>query len=718
MAKPILLRYVADTEPAARASASLAAAVASAMAGISSSAVLMHQTTGNAFDGLGAKLMTAVRVMSTLKAAMLTAEVALATFTVAAAAGTVELARFVGIAEKAAASNVGTTFFQAFTEGADAFRMKVKDLQADFAGLEKSTRERFDLNAAGQSTNAARSAVEGAFLGEFGPGSQAVGLIQNAQTAEERIRAVLVALRDLEAQGRHLEAIDIGRRLGMTNFVEQVERGKASFAGLLAETDRLAANGLRDGSLVSPELISRADDLRLRFSDAANELSRNVRPILDECARLALSIGNGAAWTAEQFAALVGVVGRVVAALRNATVEASALNGAASRLQTIQAGAAPSDLNDGAAQAQYARDRAGMRAQRGTTGQSTRAIDDAIQGMVGVPDYPAAPVNIAGPGAPVPNVRPPGAPTGGSAPSARQAAAETDEWAKAYEKLINNLEKANATLQAEFATVGKSNVERTKAVELAKAEAEARRTGGTLTDEQRAKVLALAEAQARLKNAIADATAAQTAFSDAMKYAGDRIVDMVFNGRSLQDVLKGLGAELLRASLTGQGMFAQLLGFAPSAGAPAGSMGGLMGLVQSGFSASGGMWTDSSWMADLVGLPSFTFATGGFTGAGDPSQLAGSVHRGEFVFDAAATSRIGVDTLENMRQARIAPDLSEAARVASGAPAFSSTWNIDARGADQAAVARLEAALARHDAEFEARTISTVRDAQKTMNLK
>lgn len=43
------------------------------------------------------------------------------------------------------------------------------------------------------------------------------------------------------------------------------------------------------------------------------------------------------------------------------------------------------------------------------------------------------------------------------------------------------------------------------------------------------------------------------------------------------------------------------------------------------------------------------FAKGGFTGAGGKYTPAGIVHKGEYVFDAAAVSRIGVPTLERLR---------------------------------------------------------------------
>jgi lambda family phage tail tape measure protein len=48
----------------------------------------------------------------------------------------------------------------------------------------------------------------------------------------------------------------------------------------------------------------------------------------------------------------------------------------------------------------------------------------------------------------------------------------------------------------------------------------------------------------------------------------------------------------------------------------------------------------------FVGL----YANGGYTGSGGRNEPAGVVHRGEYVFDAASTSRIGISNLEAMRR--------------------------------------------------------------------
>ncbi len=515
-------------------------------------------------------------------------QVAIGGFAIAAAAGAAELEAFHRIAEKSRASGVGTTYFQAFTVAARAFRLEVKDLQDDMAGLARASRDAFDGDRAGGRSNRARDLLQERFRGtnDFGL-SNSPGLFDAATTTEARIRAILIGLRDMEAAGQKLAAIDMAEKLGMRNLANQVQLGRTSFAGFLAEVQRLEQTGLRDGSLISPELIRQGEGLRDRFAAAGTELSNNLRPILDECARLALLIGSGAAWSAEQFAALIGVVGRLVQTLRDATVQANALQGAAARVNRIQVTTNPAP-DDAPGQAQAGRERAARGLQRGTTGQADRiqeqidnegAREAARARGLGNREARLSPTYFSA-DVPDPDPRgPEGRRAASSTPSSSGAKA-TDEWATAYKRLIDSMEKANATARAELSTVGASTVEREKALAIARAESEARKNGKTLTDEQRSAVGRLAEEHGRLKDQIKAAEQAQKGFSDALQWSGDQLVDMIANGRSLNDVFKAFSTQALRAMITGQGPFAQMLGFAPPAGAPQGTLGGLMGLFQ------------------------------------------------------------------------------------------------------------------------------------------
>ncbi|WP_353429036.1 phage tail tip lysozyme [Paracoccus denitrificans] len=84
----------------------------------------------------------------------------------------------------------------------------------------------------------------------------------------------------------------------------------------------------------------------------------------------------------------------------------------------------------------------------------------------------------------------------------------------------------------------------------------------------------------------------------------------------------------------GMGVFGQALqGFAQ--GGPQGGLTGLLGALGTGF-------------ASALGIPGFS--GGGPTGGSSPDEVRGLVHGKEFVFDAAATARIGVPTLEAIRK--------------------------------------------------------------------
>jgi len=96
------------------------------------------------------------------------------------------------------------------------------------------------------------------------------------------------------------------------------------------------------------------------------------------------------------------------------------------------------------------------------------------------------------------------------------------------------------------------------------------------------------------------------------------------------------------------------------AGASTESTKGLSSLATS-LSSAGGSGGGGGWLSFLsgtifsgskqlaasggIGL----FSKGGYTGTGGKNSPAGIVHRGEYVFDAAAVSRIGVPTLERLR---------------------------------------------------------------------
>lgn len=63
--------------------------------------------------------------------------------------------------------------------------------------------------------------------------------------------------------------------------------------------------------------------------------------------------------------------------------------------------------------------------------------------------------------------------------------------------------------------------------------------------------------------------------------------------------------------------------------------------------------TGAAAIAGILASTAAGFKKGGYTGDGDPNTVAGAVHRGEYVFDAKATKRLGIANLEALRAGRM-----------------------------------------------------------------
>jgi phage-related minor tail protein len=137
----------------------------------------------------------------------------------------------------------------------------------------------------------------------------------------------------------------------------------------------------------------------------------------------------------------------------------------------------------------------------------------------------------------------------------------------------------------------------------------------------------------------------------------------------------------------------------------------------------GSFLTPRAWGAIQSGAGGL-YADGGYTGAGGKYEPAGVVHKGEYVFSAAAVRALGAGNLDRVHRAAKrgftdggyagSQRLQAPANQNGGSPfTFAPVYHIDARGADQAAVARLEAGLAKTNREMEARVVNAVRDANK-----
>ncbi len=220
-----------------------------------------------------------------------------------------------------------------------------------------------------------------------------------------------------------------------------------------------------------------------------------------------------------------------------------------------------------------------------------------------------------------------------------------------------------ASLEEELALVGLTDEARDKEIALRKA-------GASATDAQRNQITALIEARYQEQKAVEAVEEQLRRNADAALDLADismNMIDTIIDGSfSAKEALAGLLRQMAQALLMGQGPLANLFGISPQSS----GLGGLFGMMFGGARAAGGSVT--------------------------PGNLYRVNEKGEEFFSPGTHGRI----------------IPHDGAGGGGAFSFSPVYQIDARGADQAAVARLEAGLKKTNQEMQARVIQTVREAQ------
>lgn len=229
-----------------------------------------------------------------------------------------------------------------------------------------------------------------------------------------------------------------------------------------------------------------------------------------------------------------------------------------------------------------------------------------------------------------------------------------------FERELANLEKRITALDRERAALSLNAFEAAKAEAAFKLLDAAKQAGVTVSDELRGKIDQLATAYASAKVATDEAKKSQEAFASLQEFVGTNIAsffsDIISGGknaeRALMNITKRLADAALQAVLLGKGPLAALLG--------GGSGGGVIGAL---FSA--------------IGL------TPG-------RSLGGRVMAGQ----AYTVGENGRETFVPSQNGRII-NARQGSRI--GGSSYAPVYNIDARGADAGAVARIERSLAERD---------------------
>lgn len=217
--------------------------------------------------------------------------------------------------------------------------------------------------------------------------------------------------------------------------------------------------------------------------------------------------------------------------------------------------------------------------------------------------------------------------------------------AKEDEPFFEDIEKEMLQIERQISLIGQSN----EAVATARARwellDEAKKRGLQVNEELSAQIEAQAANVGRLTAELERGEKTQQQFDDAISGIADSMADALLAGDSLREglaqVFASIAADILNSGIKGAiaGQF--------------GGMGGGAGILNmiGGFFGAGPTVAGSDALSNsLRGAIRPGWQSGGYTGSGPRNQIAGDVHRGEYVMSAPAVQRIGLPNLEALHR--------------------------------------------------------------------
>jgi hypothetical protein len=619
MASPsraLILRFSTDLEPAKRGLVDLAATAGTQLATVAGAAVSAARTlnaTSASIATVSSVVSQAVQFFTAYKVALLATTAAIAAFGAIADIAANQVEKLQAIARGSADAGVSSTFFQVWRNQATALNVEVKTLEQALIHAKQAVRETVDGNGKDQINSISR------FLDELYRGGRVqgrgLGDYLAADTNEQKINAVLQAMRELLARGREVEALHLAEMLTgapelAEKLTEAVKAGKMNMTELVGEAQRA-------GTVFDEDMVKRADDLDERLRKAKATMADGLMPVLKDLAGLGLDIKDGWVGIEEVFARVVVLAGKLYSAIKSLVDLVPSID---KQIEKFGDFITPKLEGLGLVEDRATRERnifrAGLEHPGVFGGVLTEEQTRAALGLVHPHAEPTEQGLALGRNTPLPPVRPPlselqSASASASSTRAARAPAEKTDQVEAY---LSQLRKSVELLQAEADAQGKSNVEKEKAVDLARAEAAARERGTPLTQAEIAQVRQLAETHATLRQRIDDTAKAQAAAREQAQFFGNTAFDAIDKllepGAKYNDVLKSIVKTLeqaaLKAALLGEGPLASLFGTQGQNG----NLGGLFGQL-------GGLFNGAAAPAQplqLAGAAPASAAGGGLAG--------------------------------------------------------------------------------------------------------
>ncbi|MDP4022342.1 hypothetical protein Q8W71_06885 [Methylobacterium sp. NEAU 140] len=458
-----------------------------------------------------------------------------------------DLDKLVQLGERAEKLDVSAGFLKAFESLAPKLRTTT-DAMDSMLGKASS----FLRDSWGQGNGLSKMLGEISATGAAGAGGlQATALADTATTIEQRIRAALEAMKELDALGLHLASLQVGERVFGPEFAERVRTGQTSVAQIVADLDAAAAK-----DLVRQEQVDRAVALNRQIADTKQAISDAWAVTVDfSGAALLLNeawlkILQAVQWVLEKINDGIAAVTNFGAAV------ASSIGGALD--------AAANKASD-------------LLAKFGIISKQAAAAE--VQG----PPEQYGPFQPKITGRSFPYVFGPTAPSFQQANAgAQQAKQAATEATSAYDNLIQRTKDRIEELDLETRTIGQN----TDAVIRMKLNNElnraAQKSGIDVTAEMRAEWDRLGASLAASTDRLSAAKREMEVTREAQRELGDQFgtfaEDLILGGRKIGEAFSGLAKTFasgsLKALLTGQGGLAGLYGTAPE---KSGELGGLLG---------------------------------------------------------------------------------------------------------------------------------------------
>jgi hypothetical protein len=206
-----------------------------------------------------------------------------------------QLKEMVDIADKAENVSVSPSFFQAFTSEADNLKVSVGEMEGALTSAFRATREISPIDLSKWETGKERiSDVEKALRVYNATLAKAAGqkleglvLFRDAESQEQKIVAVLQAMKQLDAIGQHAASLDLASKLFDSKTVDNFRIGKLTADGMLTTLKEASA---ASAGIFPDELVKRAKEIDDNLKRAHQTLDKELKPSWNELANTLLTI--------------------------------------------------------------------------------------------------------------------------------------------------------------------------------------------------------------------------------------------------------------------------------------------------------------------------------------------------------------------------------------------------------------------------------------------